>query len=195
MLEEAGAPPVVPSFLTHPQILLLNLNRASKVATFRRLSKCESLHSWFILFVIQLSSFTPESLYQCDNNWPVCSRCSCLFRGAFDYELTLRTDMYTEKHTQWFYFRLRNMKAKMIYRFTITNLMKASSLYSLGMRPLLYSERAAKENGVGWHRAGSNIKYYQNCSEVASGSAFRPLHVCKFCYMTWQQKIARIYRM
>ncbi|XP_032441480.1 cytosolic carboxypeptidase 2 isoform X3 [Xiphophorus hellerii] len=85
--------------------------------------------------------------------------------GAFDYELTLRTDMYTEKHTQWFYFRLRNMKAKMIYRFTITNLMKASSLYSLGMRPLLYSERAAKENGVGWHRAGSNIRYYQNCSE------------------------------
>uniref|UniRef100_A0A3B5L4Q1 AGBL carboxypeptidase 2 n=1 Tax=Xiphophorus couchianus TaxID=32473 RepID=A0A3B5L4Q1_9TELE len=102
--------------------------------------------------------------------------------GAFDYELTLRTDMYTEKHTQWFYFRLRNMKAKMIYRFTITNLMKASSLYSLGMRPLLYSERAAKENGVGWHRAGSNIRYYQNCSEVASGSAFRPLHVYT-CYL------------
>ncbi|PWA24829.1 hypothetical protein CCH79_00010067, partial [Gambusia affinis] len=85
--------------------------------------------------------------------------------GAFDYELTLRTDMYTEKHTQWFYFRLRNMKAKMIYRFTITNLMKASSLYSLGMRPLLYSERAAKENGIGWHRAGSNIRYYQNYTE------------------------------
>ncbi|XP_008409828.1 cytosolic carboxypeptidase 2 isoform X2 [Poecilia reticulata] len=85
--------------------------------------------------------------------------------GAFDYELTLRTDMYTEKHTQWFYFRVRNMKAKMIYRFTITNLMKASSLYSLGMRPLLYSETAAEKNGVGWHRVGSNIRYYQNCSE------------------------------
>ncbi|XP_054894212.1 cytosolic carboxypeptidase 2 isoform X2 [Poeciliopsis prolifica] len=88
--------------------------------------------------------------------------------GAFDYELTLRTDMYTEKHTQWFYFRLRNMKAKMLYRFTITNLMKASSLYSLGMKPLLYSERAANEHGVGWHRAGSNIRYYQNCSEDAN---------------------------
>ncbi|XP_007561491.2 cytosolic carboxypeptidase 2 isoform X3 [Poecilia formosa] len=88
--------------------------------------------------------------------------------GAFDYELTLRTDLYTEKHTQWFYFRVRNMKAKMIYRFTITNLMKASSLYSLGMRPLLYSETAAKENGVGWHRVGSNIRYFQNCSEDAN---------------------------
>uniref|UniRef100_A0A667XP96 AGBL carboxypeptidase 2 n=1 Tax=Myripristis murdjan TaxID=586833 RepID=A0A667XP96_9TELE len=30
------------------------------------------------------------------------------------------------------------------------------------MKPLLYSERAAEEKGVGWHRIGSNIKYYRN---------------------------------
>lgn len=86
----------------------------------------------------------------------------------YDYELTLRTDMYTEKHTQWFYFRVRNMKAGVTYRFTITNLMKRSSLYSQGMRPLLYSERAAEENGVGWQRAGSDIRYYRNDSQVAT---------------------------
>ncbi|XP_047204961.1 cytosolic carboxypeptidase 2 isoform X2 [Girardinichthys multiradiatus] len=85
--------------------------------------------------------------------------------GDYDYELTLRTDMYTEKHTQWFYFRVRNMKAGVTYRFTITNLMKRSSLYSQGMRPLLYSERAAKENRVGWQRAGSDIRYYRKCSQ------------------------------
>uniref|UniRef100_A0A3Q0SPP9 Cytosolic carboxypeptidase 2 n=1 Tax=Amphilophus citrinellus TaxID=61819 RepID=A0A3Q0SPP9_AMPCI len=85
--------------------------------------------------------------------------------GARDYELTLRTDMYTTKHTQWFYFRVRNMKAGVTYRFTIINLMKSSSLYLQGMKPLLYSERDAEENGVGWQRAGSNIKYYRNCSQ------------------------------
>ncbi|XP_028264061.1 cytosolic carboxypeptidase 2 [Parambassis ranga] len=85
--------------------------------------------------------------------------------GVYEYELTLRTDMYTEKHTQWFYFRVRNMKAGATYRFTIINLMKSSSLYSQGMRPLLYSERAAKENGVGWQRTGSNIRYYRNSSQ------------------------------
>ncbi|KAK5622264.1 Cytosolic carboxypeptidase 2 [Crenichthys baileyi] len=85
--------------------------------------------------------------------------------GEYDYELTLRTDMYTEKHTQWFYFRVRNMKAGVTYRFTITNLMKRSSLYSQGMRPLLYSERAAEENRVGWQRAGSDIRYYRKCSQ------------------------------
>ncbi|XP_034390887.1 cytosolic carboxypeptidase 2 [Cyclopterus lumpus] len=84
--------------------------------------------------------------------------------GVYDYELTLRTDMYTRKHTQWFYFRVRNMKAGVTYRFTIINLMKSNSLYSHGMRPLLYSERA-NEKGVGWQRAGSNIRHYRNCNQ------------------------------
>ncbi|KAK9516970.1 hypothetical protein VZT92_024873 [Zoarces viviparus] len=83
--------------------------------------------------------------------------------SVYDYELTLRTDMYTTKHTQWFYFRVRNMKAGVTYRFTIVNLMKSTSLYSHGMRPLLYSERA-KEKGVGWQRTGSNIRHYRNRS-------------------------------
>lgn len=32
------------------------------------------------------------------------------------YELYLRPDMYTNRHTQWFYFRVKNTKAKSIYR-------------------------------------------------------------------------------
>ncbi|XP_041795393.1 cytosolic carboxypeptidase 2 [Chelmon rostratus] len=90
--------------------------------------------------------------------------------GVYDYELTLRTDMYTKKHTQWFYFRVGNMKAGVTYRFTIINLMKSSSLYSQGMRPLLYSERAVKEKNVGWQRTGSNIRYYRNCSQSTKDS-------------------------
>lgn len=74
--------------------------------------------------------------------------------------------MYTRKHTQWFYFRVRNMKAGVTYRFTIINLMKHSSLYSQGMRPLLYSEKAAKDRCVGWQRTGSNIKYYRSNGQV-----------------------------
>lgn len=87
-------------------------------------------------------------------------------RGVHEYELTLQTDMYTQKHTQWFYFRVRNMKAGVAYRFTITNLMKRGSLYSQGMRPLLYSERAAQEKGIGWQHTGSNIRYYRNSNRV-----------------------------
>lgn len=74
--------------------------------------------------------------------------------------------MYTKKHTQWFYFRVGNMKAGVTYRFTVINFMKSSSLYSQGMKPLLYSEREAMEKGVGWQRTGSNIKYFRNFSQV-----------------------------
>lgn len=32
------------------------------------------------------------------------------------YELYLRTDLYTNRHTQWFYFRITNMRKNIMYR-------------------------------------------------------------------------------
>nr|XP_056706871.1 cytosolic carboxypeptidase 2 [Euleptes europaea] len=81
--------------------------------------------------------------------------------GRYEYELTLRTDLYTSKHTQWFYFQVRNTRKDVTYRFTIVNLMKSKSLYSMGMKPLLYSQKDAECNGIGWRREGSDIKYYK----------------------------------
>ncbi|XP_061495401.1 cytosolic carboxypeptidase 3 isoform X4 [Rhineura floridana] len=80
----------------------------------------------------------------------------------FDYQLTLRTDLYTNKHTQWYYFQVTNTQAGMPYRFTIVNFTKPTSLYNRGMRPLLYSEAEAKIHKVGWQRTGDEIKYYKN---------------------------------
>ncbi|KAK9399829.1 cytosolic carboxypeptidase 3-like [Crotalus adamanteus] len=52
----------------------------------------------------------------------------------FEYQLTLRTDLYTNKHTQWYYFQVTNTQAGMPYRFTIVNFTKPTSLYNRGMR-------------------------------------------------------------
>ena len=82
--------------------------------------------------------------------------------GPCDYQLWLRTDLYTEKYTQWYYFRVENTQPGNVYRFTIMNLMKSKSLYSCGMKPLMYSEQEAREKAIGWRRVGSNIKYYKN---------------------------------
>ncbi|KAM5170386.1 cytosolic carboxypeptidase 3 [Mantella aurantiaca] len=82
--------------------------------------------------------------------------------GKHEYELTLRTDLYTDRHTQWYYFRVTNMKAGILYRFTIINFMKPSSLYNHGMRPLMYSETEATTRQIGWHRIGDEVKYYKN---------------------------------
>ncbi|XP_055525554.1 cytosolic carboxypeptidase Nna1 isoform X2 [Wyeomyia smithii] len=81
------------------------------------------------------------------------------------YELYLRPDMYTNRHTQWFYFRVKNTKAKVIYRFSIINLTKPDSLYKEGMRPLMYSTSDAEYNHVGWQRCGENISYFRNDSD------------------------------
>ena len=48
--------------------------------------------------------------------------------GPWDYELVLRGDLYTQKHTQWYFFRVQNTRAGQTYRFTIINLYKVSQL-------------------------------------------------------------------
>ncbi|XP_077195342.1 cytosolic carboxypeptidase 3 isoform X2 [Paroedura picta] len=80
----------------------------------------------------------------------------------FEYQLTLRTDLYTDKHTQWYYFQVTNTQAGTPYRFTIVNFTKPTSLYNRGMRPLLYSEAEARIHKVGWQRTGDAIRYYKN---------------------------------
>ncbi|KAG1681956.1 Cytosolic carboxypeptidase 2 [Nymphon striatum] len=80
----------------------------------------------------------------------------------FVYELHLRSDLYTTKNNQWFYFMIRNTRAGVKYRFIIANLQKPNSLYNMGMKPLFYSETDAIKNNIGWTRVGSNISYYRN---------------------------------
>ncbi|XP_018415221.1 PREDICTED: cytosolic carboxypeptidase 2, partial [Nanorana parkeri] len=92
--------------------------------------------------------------------------------GTYEYELTLRTDLYTSKHTQWFYFQVKNTKKGVPYRFTITNLMKSNSLYNAGMKPLMYSEHNAALTGDGWKREGKDIKYYRNSRSQEGGSLY-----------------------
>ncbi|PAA63465.1 hypothetical protein BOX15_Mlig033678g1 [Macrostomum lignano] len=98
-----------------------------------------------------------------------------------EYELWLRTDLYTSKHTQWFYFRVSNTRPGQLYRFTLVNFYKSASLYNEGLRPLMYSERAAADKGVGWRRCGGNIKYFRSNKRypTAAGDKY-------FYSLTWQ---------
>ena len=78
--------------------------------------------------------------------------------GQSAYELTLDTDMYTEKHTQWFYFSVRHMRKGRTYTFRIVNLLKPDSLYNQGMQPVVYSKVREARDCVGWLRGGSHIR-------------------------------------
>ena len=63
--------------------------------------------------------------------------------GVDTYELVLDFDKYTAGHTQWFYFGVRGAKKGQRVRFRIVNFCKKGSLYSKGMQPLVFSERAS----------------------------------------------------
>ncbi|XP_014207600.1 cytosolic carboxypeptidase 2 isoform X2 [Copidosoma floridanum] len=78
------------------------------------------------------------------------------------YQLHLRKDLYTQRHTQWYYFRVSNTRSGVMYRLSIVNLCKDDSLYNEGLRPLLYSTKDATAKSIGWRRCGENISYYKN---------------------------------
>ncbi|XP_048511393.1 cytosolic carboxypeptidase 2-like isoform X2 [Athalia rosae] len=80
------------------------------------------------------------------------------------YQLHLRKDLYTQRHMQWYYFRISNTRSRTIYRLSIVNFCKEDSLYNEGLRPLLYSTKDASMHAIGWRRCGDNITYYKNDS-------------------------------
>lgn len=80
----------------------------------------------------------------------------------FEYDLILNPDYNTKVHTQWYFFRVSNTRKGPEYRFNIINMVKPTSVYNEGMRPLLYSEKEAELNRIGWVRGSENIAYYQN---------------------------------
>ncbi|XP_042237188.1 cytosolic carboxypeptidase Nna1-like isoform X6 [Homarus americanus] len=97
-----------------------------------------------------------ESRFECGNLGKAVQVSECY------YELHLRADMYTSRHTQWFYFAVSNTCKDITYRFSIVNLTKGDSLYNHGMRPLMYSDQEMELHGVGWRRCATNIIYFKN---------------------------------
>lgn len=76
------------------------------------------------------------------------------------YELFLSPDVNQMRdHYQWFFFQVSNMRKSVKYTFEIVNCLKATSLYSQGMQPVMYS---MMESANGWRRTGENVCYFRN---------------------------------
>ena len=61
-------------------------------------------------------------------------------RAHYEYELVLKTDLYTKRHTQWYYFQVRNAIPGVVYKFKIINLLKKDSLYNHGEWIVYYAK-------------------------------------------------------
>ena len=89
-----------------------------------------------------------------------------------DYDLYLRSDYNSQGYGQWFYFKVSNTKIKNTYTFNLVNHFKPDSLHNQGMKPLMYSTKKAKMEGIGWHRVGHDVCYYQTGTKKKSGGGF-----------------------
>lgn len=82
-----------------------------------------------------------ESRFECGN-------LSMAFeRNSQSYILLMQNDINTYGCTQWFYFRVENGKTTGKMEFEIANFHKSSSLFTLGMKVLVYSSK--KRHGEG----------------------------------------------
>jgi|TARA_B110001469_G_C9512664_1_gene255449 hypothetical protein len=98
--------------------------------------------------------------------------------GENEYNLILKYDHNTTTYTQWFYFRMQNVKKFTTYKFNIVNLVKPESSYNQGMKPLFYSKKEAESNdgaGNGWYRDGTNICYFPNTLKKKGGGFYYTL--------------------
>ena len=74
-----------------------------------------------------------------------------------EYNLVMKYDEKTTTDTQWFYFKMSNVKKFTTYKFNIVNFTKAESSYNQGMKPIFYSVKEAESGegqGIGWYRDG-----------------------------------------
>eukprot|EP00940_MAST-03C_sp_MAST-3C-sp2_P001519 g1519.t1 len=133
----------------------------------RRGNEYATLYPWYVPASQEDTVLVFESRFEGGN----CRRAIQVFND--EYDIVLKPDINTTRHTQWFYFECRNTRAKRKYKFNIINLLKSDSLYNYGLRPLLYSKRLAEDKGIGWHRCGVDICYYANASSRLGGGARR----------------------
>jgi len=89
--------------------------------------------------------------------------------APYVYDLYIKADFNTAKHTQWFFFSVENGKPGIEYTFNLVNLIKPSSQYSCGMQPVKYS--VDHPDGPGWRRHGTKIAYFRNRTQRVDTSS------------------------
>ena len=95
-----------------------------------------------------------------------------------EYNLVMKYDEKTTTYTQWYYFKMSNVRKFTTYKFNIVNFTKAESSYNQGMKPIFYSDKEANSGegqGIGWYRDGQNICYYQNALKKKGGGFYYTL--------------------
>jgi len=79
-----------------------------------------------------------------------------------EYNLLLQNDTNSKGNTQWFYYQVKNTYSEVDIKFNIMNFTKKDSLFNIGMKVLIFSEKENEASQLGWFRGGTDISYYEN---------------------------------
>ena len=78
------------------------------------------------------------------------------------YELFLHNDTNTSGYTQWFFFRVSNVKKGKTLNLNIMNFLRKTTKYCNGIKIWVYSRKNSEINKIGWHHTTEQVKYYRN---------------------------------
>ena len=78
------------------------------------------------------------------------------------YELFLHNDTNTSGYTQWFFFRVSNVKKGKTLNLNIMNFLRKTTKYSNGIKIWVYSRKNSEIYKIGWHHTTEEVKYYKN---------------------------------
>ena len=78
------------------------------------------------------------------------------------YELFLTNDTNTSGYTQWFFFRVSNIRKGKTINFNIMNFLRKTTKYCNGIKIWVYSRKHSEQTKIGWHHTTEDVKYYQN---------------------------------
>lgn len=105
-----------------------------------------------------------------------------------EYELHLSEDYGTSGHYHWFYFKTTSkFTEKTTVTFSIVNMIKPNSLYSVGFRPFVYSVKQK----TGWVPGGEDISYTPNPSDAAQKPG-KKCHILRWKY-TYDTEADHVY--
>lgn len=85
-----------------------------------------------------------------------------------EYHLFMSADTNTRGHQQWFFFRVRNMRKGIPYKFNIWNFSKPRSLFGDGMRLSWRSKKRQKYMGFTNEHESWQLIPKENMSEAIS---------------------------
>jgi hypothetical protein len=81
-----------------------------------------------------------------------------------EFDLIVSPDPF-QVYSQWFYFKIQNLRKGESIKFNVLNCTKATTLYKCGMKPMMFSEKENELNGADWHYIPEEASYMKTVYE------------------------------